>query len=119
MHQVLAEVDAGEAGAAGVGEEAEEALMRFKVAGGIDQLHVSGREGSLVQGRPSPSLQGPAQASPAKTSLIIPATTSISSRKWPSGAQLKTSSSEIGPLQENKDHSTQSDLSEYRCSNKN
>ena len=52
MHQVLAEVDAGEAGAAGVGEEAEEALMRFKVAGSIDQLHVSGREGSLVQGRP-------------------------------------------------------------------
>lgn len=32
---------------------------------------------------------------------------------------VKTSSSETGPLQENKDHSTQSDLSEYRCSNKN
>ena len=80
--------------------------------------YLGGKEAWFREG-PSPSLQGPAQASPAKTSLIIPATTSISSRKWPSGAQLKTSSSEIGPLQENKDHSTQSDLSEYRCSNKN
>ena len=51
LHQVLAEVDAGEAGAAGVREEAEEALVRLKVAGSVDQLHVPGREGGLVQGR--------------------------------------------------------------------
>ena len=44
-------MDAGEAGAAGVGEEAEEALVWFKVAGSVDQLHVPGSEGSLVQGR--------------------------------------------------------------------
>lgn len=48
LYQVLTEVDPGEAGAAGVGEKAEEALVRLKVAGGVDQLHIPGKEESLA-----------------------------------------------------------------------
>lgn len=71
LHQVLAEVDSGEAGAAGVREEAEEALMRLKVAGGVDQLHIPGREGSLAQGgtRMLPSRPSTSPPLPLKPSL--------------------------------------------------
>lgn len=68
-------MDTGEAGAAGVREEAEEAVMWLKVAGGIDQIHVPGREESLAQGRGTAtlsSLGGLAQALPSlKASPII------------------------------------------------
>lgn len=54
-------MDAGEAGAAGVREEAEEALVGLKVAGGIDQLHVPEGKAGLrgeAQGPVLPSRPG-------------------------------------------------------------
>lgn len=64
--------------------------MRLKVAGGIDQLHIPGREGSLAQGR-DPHAPFKAQHSPPlplKPSLATPAATSISSPPLPHSTWL-------------------------------
>lgn len=91
LHQVLAEMDPGEAGAAGVREKAEEALVRLKVAGGVDQLHVPGREKSLASGKGPGTLVVPQGSAPALLSLKPSLTTRQQLPSPPSPAPLSNS----------------------------